>query len=340
MKYCRIKPILVLGMMLMTQLCPAAITTKDLRCEYLHDPLGIDATCPRLSWIITSNRRGEMQTAYQILVASSPELLRGGQGDLWDSGKVLLDESSQIVYAGTPLVSREMCFWKVRTWDRDGNPGDWSPAAKWSMGLLQPTDWSAGWITRPSGAPGADTSFVIHRAIYETVTGSNGVDVTAALVKKIKQGQLQIDVNNKDIGVDLSGSVMKQLLVDYEDHGHAFTREIRENQTLRLPEASWVPYLRKSFALSSPVQRAVLYVTALGLYEVHINGQRVGDHVLAPDWTDYRKRVRYQAYDVTGLLKPGNNAIGGAAGQRLVQRAHRQRRIPVFWKAAGISRPT
>jgi alpha-L-rhamnosidase len=62
--------------------------------------------------------------------------------------------------------------------------------------------------------------------------------------------------------------------------------------------------------LKSPVQRAVLYVTALGLYEVHINGRRVGDHVLAPDWTDYRKRVRYQTFEVTDLLKTGDNALG------------------------------
>jgi alpha-L-rhamnosidase len=309
MKISQMKYILVLGMMVIHHLCPAAITTKYLRCEYLQDPPGIDATSPRLSWIITSSRRGEMQTGYQILVASSPELLSDGKGDLWDSGKVLSDESSQIVYAGAPLVSREMCFWKARTWDRDGNPGEWSAAAKWTMGLLEPTDWSAQWITRSSPVPGADTSFIIRRAIYETVTGSNGVDVTATLVKQIKQGRLKIGVNNKEMGVDPASSVMKLLQVDYEDHGHAYTREIRENQTLRLPEASWVPYLRKSFALSSPVQRAVLYVTALGLYEVHINGQRVGDRALAPDWTDYRKRVRYQAYDVTDLLKPGDNAI-------------------------------
>ena len=62
------------------------------------------------------------------------------------------------------------------------------------------------------------------------------------------------------------------------------------------------------------VTSARLYVTALGLYEFHINGHRVGDHVLAPDWTDYRKRVRYQAYDVTSLLKQGDNAIAALLG--------------------------
>ncbi len=58
------------------------------------------------------------------------------------------------------------------------------------------------------------------------------------------------------------------------------------------------------------MEHAILYASALGLYEVHINGKRVGDHVLAPDWTDYRKRVRYQAYDVTALVERGKNAMG------------------------------
>ncbi len=62
------------------------------------------------------------------------------------------------------------------------------------------------------------------------------------------------------------------------------------------------------------VASARLYATALGLYEFHINGKRVGDHVLAPDWTDYRKRVRYQVYDVTSFLKTGKNAVAALLG--------------------------
>src|SRR3954465_8961717 len=87
------KRIFILWMALVGGICSAAVT-KELRCEYLNNPLGIDATAPRLSWIITSNQRGEMQTAYQILVASSPKLLSSDKGDLWDSGKVSSDESS------------------------------------------------------------------------------------------------------------------------------------------------------------------------------------------------------------------------------------------------------
>src|SRR6202012_214888 len=93
--------------------------------------------------------------------------------------------------------------------------------------------------------------------------------------------------------------------------GHPVKKIIAENQTFALPnDPSELRYLRKSFRVASPVARATLYATALGLYEAHLNGHRVGDHVLAPDWTDYKKRVRYQAYDVTSLVKKGDNAIG------------------------------
>ena len=68
--------------------------------------------------------------------------------------------------------------------------------------------------------------------------------------------------------------------------------------------------LRKSFSVKSPVVSARLYVTALGAYEVHLNGARVGDQVLAPGWTDYRERLPYQVYDVTSQVHAGNNAIG------------------------------
>jgi len=73
-------------------------------------------------------------------------------------------------------------------------------------------------------------------------------------------------------------------------------------------------YLRRTFPLSKNVQRATLYTTALGSYHVFVNGTRVGSDVLTPDFTDYRKRVLYQAYDVTGLLVTGNNAIGALLG--------------------------
>jgi alpha-L-rhamnosidase len=75
------------------------------------------------------------------------------------------------------------------------------------------------------------------------------------------------------------------------------------------------PYLRKSFELEGAVRRARLYATARGVYEMYLNGRRVGDHVLAPGWTDYDKRIQYQTYDVTGMLTTGENVIAGILGE-------------------------
>ena len=289
-----------------------AANPENLRCEYLKNPLGLHETQPRLSWIVGSSRRGERQTAYQILAASTSANLAKNQGDLWDSGKVLSDETAQIVYAGSPLGSRQSCFWKVRLWDGDGKPGDWSPSARWDMGLLNPGDWSAKWIdTSTPGAAAAKLPLVVRRAAYEAVEGDGSLDVTAALAGLVKDNSLSVTVNNQTFGSDPAVNRVKRLRVDYELNGKSLQKEVNEGQTLTLPEdATALKYLRKSFALKNPVRRAMLYATALGLYDIRLNGRRVGDHVLAPEWTDYRKRVRYQAYDVTALLKRGDNAIG------------------------------
>lgn len=117
-----------------------------LRCEYRSEPLGIDVIEPRLSWILESAKRGLRQAAYQIVVASSNELLARDQGDLWDTGKIVSDNTSAIVYAGMPLKTGQPCYWKVRAWDSEGNLSAWSESAKWTMGLLHPEDWQAEWI--------------------------------------------------------------------------------------------------------------------------------------------------------------------------------------------------
>ncbi len=121
-------------------------SVAELRCEFLQNPLGIDAAVPRLSWQMESNRRGERQTAFQIRVATSSAKLKTGEADLWDSGKVTSDQSHLVSYAGPPLVSRQQCFWKVRVWDKDDKTSAWSEPAFWSMGLLQPADWRGEWI--------------------------------------------------------------------------------------------------------------------------------------------------------------------------------------------------
>ena len=126
------------------------VSLNGLRCEYCKDPLGVDRANPLLSWRLESDRRSVRQTAYRILAASTPAQLESDHGDLWDTGKVASGETLQIPYAGTPLVSAQRVFWKVRAWDELDNPTEWSKPASWTMGLLSENDWSgAHWISGP-----------------------------------------------------------------------------------------------------------------------------------------------------------------------------------------------
>ena len=124
----------------------AALTVENLRCEYLVNPLGIDVVKPRMTWDLSPGPRGRALSAYQILVASSPEKLQNNQGDVWDSGKVASKQFTQVVYAGRPLASGVRYQWKVRAWDETGRASPWSRPALWSMGLLQDADWHGQWV--------------------------------------------------------------------------------------------------------------------------------------------------------------------------------------------------
>jgi alpha-L-rhamnosidase len=120
-----------------------ALSPVNLRCALRTNPLGIGDTAPRLSWQLQSDgqARGEVQSAYQVQVGSSP-----GAADLWDSGKVVSGRTTDIGYAGQPLTSGEKCFWQVRVYDGSDTVSAYSAPAQWSMGLLSPTNWTAQWI--------------------------------------------------------------------------------------------------------------------------------------------------------------------------------------------------
>jgi len=230
----------VLAILMCAQLtCFAALKPATLRCEYRVNPQGIDEAQPRLTWQIESGQRGAKQTAYQILVASSAKLLKQNTGDLWDSGNISSGDTVNISYAGKPLVSRQQCFWKVCVWDGN-DKSKWSEAASWTMGLLQPEDWQANYIS-------------------------------------------------------------------FRD----MTPVWKDTEKLFLPPAH---QFRKEFTAAKKIQRATIYATALGIHELYLNGQRVGDARFAPGWTDYHQRAYYNTYDVTPLVKTGSNALGAWLG--------------------------
>ncbi|MFC5528208.1 alpha-L-rhamnosidase [Cohnella yongneupensis] len=119
----------------------------SLKTEYSIKPLGIDALNPRLSWRMESEDRGAKQTAYQIIVSSSPEALAKDKGDLWNTGKINSGQLHAIRYEGSELISGQRCYWKIRIWDQNDTPSGWSDTEWWEMGLLQVTDWQGHWIS-------------------------------------------------------------------------------------------------------------------------------------------------------------------------------------------------
>jgi len=140
---------LLLGCAPENSLKPGQLLPVSLSCEYLTNPSVVDVPQPRLSWInlAADGVRGERQTAWQVRVASSLDMLE--HSDLWDSEKQLSDQSTRVKYMGKPLTSRQECWWQVRTWNRNDAASDWSEPGMWRMGLLDQNDWKASWIGAP-----------------------------------------------------------------------------------------------------------------------------------------------------------------------------------------------
>ncbi len=390
----------------------------SVHCEYRLNPQGIDNPNPRLEWVIVSKQRGETQTAYQVLVSSSKDLLAADKGDLWDSGRVQSNQSVGIQFAGKPLLSRAACFWKVRIWDRNGKPSGWSLPASWTMGLLQSSDWNAQWISDPLLADPANRPLTPIHCYRSHLTSRpdttnwiildlggarrmDAVDIIPARPPKengdfrtpmfplrfkveiadapdFSNAKLMVDETGSDFpnprtsscrfsfasataryvrltvtrlacwdgqeyGLALGGITIfdgqesiangarvqcsdsiesqrwsQRFLVD--GHGAVALAPAPPALATGMPDVqskftiSRVPMLRREFDVAGNIKQATLYVTARGFYEVHINGTKAGDELLAPGFTDYGARLQYQTFDVTRLLHRGTNAIGALIG--------------------------
>jgi len=191
----------------------AGIALQNLRCEMLVNPLGIDVPRPRLSWEITSDERNTHQVAYQIIVSSSLEKLNTGKGDLWDSHKVMSNQSIMVIYGGKPLFSRAACYWKVRVWANKGDSG-WGPSALWTMGLLNPADWKAKWIGYENGFPWDSVSkFSRLSARYFRKEFQSNKPIKKATVYIIGLGHYELYINGKAIG----NQVLAEAPTDYTE---------------------------------------------------------------------------------------------------------------------------
>jgi len=364
---------------------PAA--PSNLRCEFQQNPLGLDTSAPRLSWQVEDSRRGARQTAYQILVATRPELLAEGQADVWDSGKVESSESVQVPYAGPELQSRQGYYWCVRTWDQAGASSPWSAPAYWEMGLLEAEDWQAEWIAAPDdrteATPGewiwhptevrphveielrkhfelpedfevqqvrlsatCDDYFTLYLNGEEVGSGSDWHTLWNFEAKELLRpgdNVLAVKAGNEEsacgftLGLELEDASGRVISVKTDgtwkaasgSKGEWFAREYDDSQWVSA--RSFGPfgvepwggkrskglrsvYMRKEFDAKGAIKRARLYSTGLGLYELYLNGKRVGEDLFTPGWTNYAKRLQYQTYDVTDLVQAGANALGALLG--------------------------
>ena len=181
-----------------------------LRCEYLTAPLGVDTAAPRLSWTIESPQRGDLQTAFQILVSSAPELLRSDIGDFWDTGKVQGERAPVVEYAGEQLLSCARYHWKVRWWDLRGTPSPWSEPASFLTGFLNEGDWKPKWIaprevrefrskgTVLLGHPGADEAQA--HAVYLRKEFALKERASLAMIFISGLGHYELRLNGEKVG--------------------------------------------------------------------------------------------------------------------------------------------
>ncbi|WP_395139397.1 alpha-L-rhamnosidase N-terminal domain-containing protein, partial [Armatimonas sp.] len=335
----------------------AALTVARLRCEYKTNPLAIDLAKPRLSWILESKEKGQKQTAYQIMVGTAP-----GKVDLWDTSKVLSDETIQIPYDGQALESGQQAFWQVKVWDAKGKSSV-SAVAHWTKGLGA-NDWKAQWIqaaqakvvsalppitlegaswiwlaSDPENPPVGKRSF---RVQFEAPAGAS------ARIALTADNSYAVAVNGKNLAIakgsdwkvyntydlkDLLVAGANTVVVTVTNEGDApnpagliaklvvngrsyptnvdwtASKDRRNWEQVRILGAAGMapwgkaepggngnnamtppPHFRNRFRVEKPVKRALLYATALGVYELGLNGKPVSDDVFSPGWTEYKKR--------------------------------------------------
>jgi alpha-L-rhamnosidase len=213
---------------------PKALTVS----EQFKNPIGFYDATPSFSWKLPKGT--QLQTAYKIVAASSPDLLPN-KADIWNSDKVESNQSLYVKYDGTVLTSRQKVYWQVQFWDENGKKSSWSKVAHFELGLLNNDEWSGKWISIP------------HDQLTEK---------------------------------DYRGSLL-------------FPAQ----------------YMRKEIDIDKSIKNARLYITAKGVYEAYINGEKVGEDIMPPGWVPYRDYIPTLTYDVTDMLKEGKNTIAFAVAE-------------------------
>jgi alpha-L-rhamnosidase len=241
------KKIVFLFCLLVTFISNGQISAEHLTCEMVENPLAVNTNQPRLSWQLVSKESNVTQSTYQILVASSEEKLKKDQGDVWDSGKVNSDKNLQINYGGTSLKNETKYFWKVKVWNQNGKPSNWSKINSFriapSESALNPT-W-IGAITKADSHLPEGRNY--HTATFNKEKKASLINASDSLsrrsimlrkpfsvTKEIKEavvyisglGHYELTINGKKIG----NSEFAPLWTDYDKTVNFNTYELSANQ--------------------------------------------------------------------------------------------------------------
>ncbi|NWJ52358.1 MAG: family 78 glycoside hydrolase catalytic domain [Bacteroidetes bacterium] len=226
---------------------------QGLVCEYMVNPIGIDAANPRLKWQINDQRPGALQQAYQIFVGADSLAVLHGEGNMMNS-TLKVGNDMLITYQGKPLAPFTKYYWTVQVWDMDGKKCKPATVASFETGMMEMKNWKGFWIS--------DTQ----------------------------------DINLKA-----------------------------------------APYFRKVFRPTSVIKSARAYIAVAGLYELYINGKRVGNHRLDPMYTRFDRRNLYATYDITSMLNTDSVAVGVVLGNGWYN--HQSTAVWYFDKAPWRARP-
>jgi alpha-L-rhamnosidase len=230
-----------------------ACLPEHLLCEYMANPLGIDTANPRLKWQLDDKRQGAYQQAYKICVGTDSVTVENGNGNMWNSRKVM-DDRMLVLYQGKALEPFTTYYWTVQVWDKNGKQSPCAEVAKFETGMMQMKNWQGAWISDSE------------------------------------------DINLKP-----------------------------------------APYFREIFKPTGKIKKARIYIAVAGLYELYINGQRIGNHRLDPTYTRFDRRNLYVTYDVTSMLNTDASAIGVLLGNGWYN--HQSTAVWDFDKAPWRARP-
>lgn len=200
---------------------PTALTLS----EGFENPIGFYDATPTFSWQLPVSEDVSSQNAYQIVAASSPDLLPD-KADLWDSKKQKTSQSTWVKYKGKPLTSRQKVYWQVKYWNQEGETSAWSEMQHFELGLLNNGDWQAKWVglnTAKDSIKGRN-KVLIHKPQYLRKGFEVSNTVASARLYITSKGVFDVSIN----GTNVSDDAMSPGFTSYDKRIETLTYDVTD----------------------------------------------------------------------------------------------------------------